>query len=152
MDATNFGGTVDFKQISASGASTISLGGGDFSAGGTDVNGAFTLDASTSTSGTVTLTDFSAGGNSVISMGGGSGSISLVSAYAGGSLTVNATNFSGTASVQYNCIWYLNFQHRGRDTGAFSAGLVSTDGNNKCSLGLVRVYDLVLFRQAVWYR
>jgi len=130
VDAISFGGTVDLAQISASGATTISIGGGDYSAGGTDVNGTFTLDASTSTSGTVTLTDFSAGGNSVVSMGGGSGSISLVSAYAGGSLTVNATSFSGTTTVtNITASGTLTFNTGGGDTGAFSAGLVSTDGN-----------------------
>ena len=89
-----FGGTVDITSVTASGASTVSIGGGDYSAGMTIMEGNFTFDASTSTTGTVTLTTVSAGGNSTITMGGGSGSIAVGSAQAGGSFSIDAVQVS----------------------------------------------------------
>ena len=35
LDAAKFGGTIDIASVSASGASTVSVGGGDYSAGQT---------------------------------------------------------------------------------------------------------------------
>ena len=129
LDTTNFGGTVDMASITASGATTLSVGGGDFSAGLTIIDSTFTLDASTSTTGTVTLTTVSAGGNATINMGAGSGALALGSAQAGGSLTIDATSFTGSTTITtVSGSGAITISLAGKDQGAFSAGVLSTTG------------------------
>ena len=99
LDAAEFGGTIDIASVSASGASTVSVGGGDHSAGQTIMGGNFTLDASTSTTGAVPRTTVSAGGNASITMGAGSGATAVGSAQGGGSYSIDASSSSGTATV-----------------------------------------------------
>ena len=66
--------------MSASGASTVSVGGGDFSGSSISMAGNFTFDASTSSTGSITMVSLSSIGASTISLGGGSGAI-LTSAF-----------------------------------------------------------------------
>lgn len=126
VDATKFGGTIDIATISASGTSTISLAGGDASAGYTNVNGAFTLDASTSTTGTVTLTSLSAAGNTTVNMGGGSGAVAVGSAQVGGAFSVAAASFTGTTTITTVSAGAVSVTLSGKDQGAFSAGVVAS--------------------------
>ena len=100
LDSTKYGGTVDIQGISASGAVTLSLGGGgDLSAGTIETQGAITVDANAASSGSITLTDVSAIGAINIDMGTGSGSVTLTDAEADGAFTLDANGYKGNIVI-----------------------------------------------------
>ena len=103
IDTTNYNGTIDTGILVASGAGTISMGGGDFSGSSISMAGNFTLDSSISTTGSITIGTVSAGGNVSVTLGGGSGSFALTDANAmevGGSFTLDGTRSSGTIDMK----------------------------------------------------
>jgi len=100
LDASNYGGTLDFETISASGNVTISMGtAGDFSGTTIVASNNFTLDGSKAATGQVAITTVTAGGNSTISMGSGTGSLAVTTAIAAGNITLDAGNFGGTIDM-----------------------------------------------------
>jgi len=99
FDGTKSSATLDFTQITSSGAVTLSVGNGNFTAGSTEVSGAYTLDKSTSTTGNAVLKFLSAGGNATINMGTGSGDLTLSSATSGANFVIDASQNSGAMTI-----------------------------------------------------
>jgi hypothetical protein len=96
LDASSYGGTLDFNEISGSGVSIVSGSRGDFSAQDIVSTKGFTFDGSIAASGTVAFTNVSSSGAVVISMGSGTGSLTTLGINSTKAVTIDASKYSGT--------------------------------------------------------
>jgi hypothetical protein len=99
IDASQYGGTMDLNNFSASGISIVTGTRGDLSAAFVQSTNAFVLDAALSTSSEIAMNSMSVSAAITIGLGAGSGSFAVSAMNSTKTVTIDASNFGGTVDT-----------------------------------------------------